>query len=105
MSDRDFKLSIRASQSYRQIGRYTRDRYGKGQMQDYLGHLLLRCKMLADGHLPSRSCRTVFDEDLRDDLWVVTAGQHYIIFTETAEGIVVIDFLHQSADIAARLEG
>lgn len=105
MSDRSFTLSVRASQSYRQIGRYTRDRYGKGQMQDYLDHLLLRCKLLANGNLPSRSCRTVFADDLREDLRFVSAGQHFIIFTEALGGIVVVDFLHQSADISARLEG
>ena len=63
----------------------------------------MRCRTIADGALHHKSCRTVFADDLREDLRFTRAGQHYVIFIETAQEVVIVDFLHQSANIAGRL--
>lgn len=64
---------------------------------------LARCQAIAAGRVVHRSCRMAFADSLSDDLRYATCGRHYVIFTETDYSIRVIDFLHQSADIARRL--
>lgn len=105
MKNRGFRLSDQATESYRQIGRYTRERYGLGQMREYLGHLLARCQAIAKGEVADRSCRIAFADDLREDSRFVMAGQHYVVFVVEAGEVVIVDFLHQSADISRRLGG
>ena len=101
---RGFVLSERAAQSFRAIGRYTRDRYGREQMRFYLDGLLMRCQAIAEGTAHHQSCRAIFADDLREDLRFARAGSHYVIYLETASEVVIVDFLHQSADIAGRLD-
>ena len=104
MKARDFELSAKAARSFREIGVYTKERYGRDQMKFYLDNLLARCRALAAGHVPHQSCRTAFADDLREDLRFARVGQHFVIFTETAGAVQIIDFIHQSAEISAKLE-
>ena len=103
MARRRYLLSERAKSSFREIGLYSRERYGVEQMRFYLDGLLDRCKSLAAGHVPHQSCRVMFADDLREDLRFARAGNHFVIFVETAEEVLIVDFLHQSADISGRL--
>jgi plasmid stabilization system protein ParE len=45
----------------------------------------------------------MFADDLREDLRFARAGNHFVIFVETPDEVLIVDFLHQSADIAGRL--
>ena len=45
----------------------------------------------------------MFADDLREDLRFARAGQHFVIFIETVDQVLIVDFMHQSADIAGRL--
>ena len=103
MTRRRYVLSERAKRSFREIGLYSRERFGVEQMRFYLDGLLDRCKDLAAGHVPHQSCRAIFADDLREDLRFARVGQHFVIFIEAAEEVQIVDFLHQSADIAGRL--
>ena len=103
MKRRRYRLSERAKQSFREIGLYSRERFGVGQMRFYLDGLLTRCKLIAAGDVPHQSCRVMFADDLREDLRFARAGQHFVIFVETETEVLIVDFLHQSADIAGRL--
>jgi toxin ParE1/3/4 len=100
---RDFVLSDRAARSFREIGIYTRDRFGREQMRFYLDGLLMRCQAIAEGTAHHQSCRAVFADDLREDLRFARAGSHYVIFVETEAEVRIVDFLHQSADVGGRL--
>ena len=57
---------------------------------------------MAAEHVPHQSCRTVFADDLRQDLRFARAGQHFVIFGEAVEQILIVDFIRQSAEIAAK---
>ena len=103
MTARGYQLSTRAARSFREIGIYTRDRHGREQMRFYLDGLLFRCKAIAAGQVHHQSCRTRFADDLREDLRFARAGQHFVIFIETEAEVLIVDFLHQSADIAGLL--
>jgi toxin ParE1/3/4 len=100
---RRYVLSERAKISFREIGLYSRDRYGVEQMRFYLDGLLDRCRAIAAGQVVHQSCRAVFADDLREDLRFARAGQHYVIFLETDTQVQIVDFLHQAADISGRL--
>ena len=45
----------------------------------------------------------MFADDLAADLRFTRAGQHFVIFVEAPDEVLIVDFLHQSADIAGRL--
>ena len=45
----------------------------------------------------------MFADDLREDLRFARAAQHFVILVETEAVVLIVDFLHQSADIAGRL--
>ncbi len=68
----------------------------------YMDSLLTRSREIALGQAPHQSCRTMFADDLREDLRFARAGQHFVIFVETVEAVLIVDFLHQNADIAGR---
>ena len=100
---RTIELSPKAECSLDEILAYSREKFGNPRAKRYAKALMDRCRMVAKGHLPHRPCRTFFAHDLREDLRFVRAGQHFVIVVETAVRLVIVDFLHQSADIGNRL--
>ena len=96
-------LSARARRSLDDIGAYSVKNFGDRRGDAYVASLLARCRAVARGTEPHHACRDFFAEDLRDNLRFARAGQHFVIFVETPRDIVIIDFLHQSADIGNRL--
>lgn len=92
-----------ARHSLRQIGRASREMFGVEQADLYRQQLRTSVARLANGTLPSRSCRAVIAADLREDIRFVRSGQHMIIFLESPTEIVVLDFLHQNMDLAGRI--
>lgn len=100
-----FSLSFRAEYSLDQIGAYSRENFGRERGETYVVALMERCHMVASGQLPTQSCRSAFGESLRSDLRFTRSGRHIIIFVDMPTEILIVDFIHQSADIGARLEG
>lgn len=41
----------------------------------------------------------ILGADVPEDLHFAQAGQHFVVFVETADEIVVIAFLHQRSDL------
>ena len=96
-------ISDRADASLSQIFGWTIDKFGQRQADAYSAMLLDRSKAIAAGQVPHQSCRVMFADDLREDLRFARAGQHLVIFIETVDQVLIVDFMHQSADIAGRL--
>jgi len=105
MKSRTCRLSDRAARSLAEISVWTYATFGERQADKYGDQLLQQVSAIAGGRTFSRSCRDVFAPDLRSDLRFARSGRHFIIFTETPDEILIIDFIHQSADIGGRLEG
>ena len=57
MTRRQYLLSKRAKRCFREIGVYSRDRFGVEQMRFYLDGLLNRCKAIAAVEVPHQSSR------------------------------------------------
>ena len=67
--------------------------------------MIERCSLLPTDAVPFRSCADAIDSALPSSLRMIRAGSHVVIFYATDAEIVVLDFLHQSADLAARIAG
>ena len=85
------------------ISEWTVLHFGPIQAESYVADLLDRCRAVAEGTAHTQSCRAVFAPDLREDLRFARAGQHFVVFIETAAEIVVVDFIHQRADLPGKL--
>lgn len=105
MKSRAYRLSDRAARNLAEISAWTYETFGERQADKYGDQLLQQISVIAMGRAFSQSCRDVFAADLRSDLRFARSGRHFIIFTETPDEILIVDFIHQSADIGGRLEG
>lgn len=104
MKKRSYRLSDQAFASLIEIAAWTEERFGPAQADRYRDLLIARCRAIAAGQVVHQSCRVAFAPDLREDLRFARAGRHFVIFLEDPATVLVIDFLHQGADLAARLE-
>ncbi len=96
-------ISDRAARSLDRIASFSKDAFGAVRGDRYIADLLRRCRAVANGRAQHQSCRRQFADDLREDLRFTRSGRHYIIFVDTPSKILIVDFLHQSADIVRRL--
>lgn len=100
-----FSLSLRAARSLDGIADYSAQAFGKRRGDAYVANLLNCCNDVAKRHKAAASCLVHFGEDLLADLQFARAGRHYIIFLEKPTEFLVVDFIHQSADVGGRLGG
>lgn len=103
MTGKPWRLTRQAEASLGEIAAWTFDTFGPRQAEAYEEDLVARCRAIADGSAPSQSCRRIIDPDLSEDLRFTRAGQHFIVFVEEADAIVIVDFLHGRSDLPARL--
>jgi toxin ParE1/3/4 len=101
---RVLELSPRAEASLDEIGAYSAREFGTARGRRYVLELLAGCRGILKGTVRHWACRGRFAVDMREDLRFARCGRHYIIFILTPQAVLVADFLHQSSDIAARLE-
>lgn len=98
-----WRLTRQAEASLTSIAQWTIKSFGPRQAEAYEDDLIERCRAIADGTAQSQSCRRIMDPDLPDDLRFTRIGQHFVVFVESAEAVVIIDFLHSRSDLPARL--
>jgi len=103
VSSKPWVLTRQAEETLQDIADWTFATFGPRQAQIYGEELITRCNGLAKGHLPSRSCRTLVDPDLPEDLRYLRAGQHFIVFVEAQDQLIIVDFLHVRSDLPRRL--
>ena len=105
MKSKAWRLSDRAYRSLAEISIWTYETFGARQADKYGDQLLRQVSAIAEGRSFSYHCRDVFAADLRSDLRFSRSGRHFIVFTETLDEVLIVDFIHQSADMGGRLEG
>lgn len=98
-----WRLTRRAEASLSGIARWTVETFGRRQARVYEEDLIARCRAIADRTAPSQSCRALVDRSEVADLRFSRAGQHFVIFIEEQDGIVIFDFLHARSDLPAKL--
>ena len=88
-----------------EIADWTKDHFGDHQADAYLEVLIAQCKAVAGGTAQVQSCGLLIGADLQDDLRFTRAGQHYVVFVETAAWVSIVDFVHQREDLAGKVQG
>ncbi|UOM36653.1 type II toxin-antitoxin system RelE/ParE family toxin [Acuticoccus sp. I52.16.1] len=104
MTTKPWRLTRQAEASLTDIARWTIDTFGTRQADAYEADLIDRCTAIANGLAVSQSCRALIDLNLPEDLRFARAGQHFIVFVEDPEQVIILDFLHARSDLPARLE-
>jgi len=100
---RDWRLTPQAAESLVEIALWTLEHFGDRQAARYEDELIARCQSIADGHAPSRDCSVLLGDAAPSRLSYARAGEHFVIFTEIGDEVVIVDFLHGRVDLPARI--
>lgn len=91
-----YRITPRAREDLKLIGRYTEPHWGHEQRNAYLRNLEKRFLWLADNPRSGKH-RT----DLHDGYYSFPQGEHVIFFLIDSQGIDIIGVPHKSMDIAS----
>ncbi|MCO6362513.1 type II toxin-antitoxin system RelE/ParE family toxin [Paracoccus sp. 08] len=98
-----WRLTRQAEASMIEIAHWTIDTFGPRQAAAYEDDLIATCRGIAAGTALSQDCRRLVDPDLAENLRFTRAGQHFVVFIEDADQVIIVDFLHSRADLPRRL--
>ena len=98
-----WRLTRQAERSLVEIARWTLEAFGPRQTEAYEADLVAWCAAIAAGEAPSQDCRRLIDPALPEDLRFTRAGQHFIVFVEMPDLVIVVDVLHSRSDLPRRL--
>lgn len=104
---RSYKLSLQAEQALEDILIWTIENFGVDQAGKYKDQLIARLASLAVGEMPyGHSCNKLLGGKREvSDLEYYREGRHYIIYRNTPESLLVLDFVHGTRDLQAIVEG
>lgn len=94
---RSFRLTRRAEDSLIDIARWTIDNFGLRQAEAYESELLARCAAIVEGAAHSRSCAILVDG--AEDLKFTRAGEHFLVFLDRPDAVIIVDVLHARSDL------
>lgn len=94
---RSLRLTRRAEASLTEIARWTIENFGLRQAELYEAELLSRCESILNGQAHSQNCAVLVDEAA--DLRFVRAGEHFLIFLDHPDEVVIVDILHARSDL------
>lgn len=97
-----FRLTRQAEEHLTEIAIWTLDTFGPRQADAYEEDLILRCEQIANGTAPHQSCAILVDS-IKKDLRFTRAGQHFVVFLETDDEVIIVDFLHSRSNLPAKL--
>ncbi len=95
--NRSFRLTRRAEDSLVEIARWTIETFGARQAELYEAELLARCDAIVNGRARSRSCAILVEG--AKDLQFFKAGEHFLVFLDRPEEIIIVDILHSRSDL------
>jgi len=94
---RSFRLTRRAEASLTEIARWTIENSVLREAELYEAELPNRCDGILSGQAHSRSCAVLVDE--ADDLRFVRAAEHFLVFLDQPDEVVIVDILHSRSDL------
>ena len=98
-----WRLTPRAEQSLVDIALWTLETFGPRQADIYETELLDRCAALATGRAASRDCSNLLNREDDIGLRYARAGEHFLMFIDMSDELVIIDILHERCDLPARI--
>ena len=90
-----------AEASLGEIADWTLETFGVAQALRYEAELLARCAAIAEGTAHSRDCSALAPKGR--GLRYVWASEHFLVYAERADDIVIVEVLHSRSDLLARL--
>ena len=100
---RPWRLTRQAETALTDIARWTHAAFGPAQPDAYQQDLMTCCRQIASGNTSSRSCARLISHDCADNLRYARSGQHYVVFLDEAERVVIVDVLHVRSDLPGKL--
>ena len=100
---RPWRLTRQAQGALIEIAEWTVATFGPRQADAYEADLILACQDIASGRAISRDCSSLIDDQPAEALRFTRAGQHFIVFVETDDRVVIVDFLHARSDLPRRV--
>ena len=94
---RSFRLTRRAEASLIEIAHWTIETFGARQAEIYEEELLARCDVIVSGQAHSRSCASLVDDAA--DLRFCRAGEHFLVFLDLPDEVIIVDILHSRSDL------
>ena len=103
---RTYRLSLQAEQALEDIIGWTIDQFGIEQAIKYKELLENRLSSLASGKAPHGKPCNLLVSGLQDinDLEYYRQGRHYIIYRNTDDALLVVDFVHGSRNLEAIIQ-
>lgn len=98
-----WRLTRAAERSLIDIAMWTVETFWLKQAAAYEEDLIAVCRGIGAGTVQSQDCRRIIDPDLSEDLRFARAGQHFVVFVEDTEHVIIIDFLHSRSDVPRHL--
>ena len=98
-----WRLTRGAEAALVDIAIWTTETFGPRQAAAYEEDLISACNRIGTGTAMSQDCRRLIDDNLAEDLRFVRAGQHFVVYIEQVDQIIIIDFLHARSDLPRRL--
>ena len=95
-----FHLTRKAKEDLKSIARFTSQRWGRAQRDQYLGRLDHCFRLLAENQGLGQAC-----DDIRPGYRKMHEGRHVIFYRPTADGIEIVRILHGSMDVDSQMAG
>lgn len=76
--------------------------FGAHQADAYEEDLILSCEQIASGMAHHQGCWPLLTDN-DTDLRFTRSGQHFIVFIESEDEAIIVDFLHSRSDLPAKL--
>ena len=94
---RSLRLTRRAEASLVEIAKWTIEQFGLKQADLYETELLTRCQAILNGQAHSGSCAVLVDDAA--DLRFARAGEHFLVFLDQPDEVIIVDILHSRSDL------
>lgn len=95
--NRTFRLTRQAEDSLVGIAVWTLQNFGLRQADIYEAEVIARCEAIAKREVTSRSCSALVSG--AEGLQFARAGEHFLVFLENNEEVVIVDVLHSRSDL------
>ena len=94
---RSLRLTRRAEASLVKIAKWTIEKFGLKQAELYENEVLTRCQAILNGQAHSQSCAVLIDDAA--DLRFARAGEHFLVFLDQPDEVIIVDILHSRSDL------
>ncbi|MDP2697287.1 type II toxin-antitoxin system RelE/ParE family toxin [Thalassospira sp.] len=98
-----WRLTQHAEAALKAIAIWTEDTFGPRQAIAYENDIINRCRAIANNTAPSQDCSILISAQSPGTLRFTRSGQHFIIYLDQGDTIIILDFLHSQSNLPAKI--